>query len=197
MLKGTFAAALMLAAGVAAAQSAEIKSDGCAELAKVVYSEVQSSALYGPGQSGPWVIDSVQGDVRSCSTVAKTVSQAFTSAMQSVGEEVWWGEIPDARGDACLSHYLSQCYPNRGSFAATLSFADGASVAERWAEVTRNVMREMHNPYSSDEIRFRPGVLKLRLGLSLRNMPGERRNPRLYVDGFEQKQRSKRRFAHR
>lgn len=174
MAKRNFAALvaiLLLGPGThsARAESVSITVDGCAELARVVYSEVSGAALYGPGKSGPWVIDSGQGDVSVCSHTAKTVSRAFTSAMTSAGFPVVWFEGFDP-GDYCLSHYLSECYPNRFPIDGSGFDANTLFVQKSWSVVSQSVMRHMHNPFSSDEIRFRNNDLKLRLGLSLRTV---------------------------
>ena len=85
MAKRTFAALLAslivaLPASEARAQLLPITVDGCARLARVIYSEVSAAATYGPGKSGPWLIDIGNGDISVCVHAAKTVTQAFTSA---------------------------------------------------------------------------------------------------------------------
>lgn len=158
----------------AQAQPGPISVDGCAKLARVIYSEVAAAAMYGPAKAGPWMIEQGQGDVSVCRHAAKTVSQAFTSAMSSAGYQVNWGasrndDLED-RGIYCLSAFLSQCYPDRYPLSSIASSADSALVQKSWAVVSQTVMREMYNPISSDEVRFRDNDLKLRLGLSLRSV---------------------------
>lgn len=180
MAKRIFSVLLIsLVAGNAVAQSRAqpipVAVDGCAKLARVVYAEVSAAAIYGPGNAGPWVIDQGLGDIAVCAHVAKTVSQAFTAAMLSAGMEVSWyrddfGGPPD-RGDFCLSGFLSQCYPNQSPPLLNSSYgANDALVRNSWAVVSQAVMREMYNPFSSDEVRFRDNDLKLRIGLSLRSI---------------------------
>jgi hypothetical protein len=178
MAKRTFAAltVLLLAALPVErvnAQVIPIAVDGCAKLARIVYSEVASAAVYGPGRSGPWLIEQAPGDISICEHAAKTVSQAFTSAMMSAGLDVNWRRdwdygIPNL-GDYCLSGFLSQCYPERAPLSSIASSADTTLVLNRWAVVSQTVMKEMYNPISSDEVRFRENDLRLRLGLSLRS----------------------------
>jgi len=156
------------------AQVIPIAVDGCAKLARIVYSEVSSAAVYGPGRSGPWLIEQAPGDISICKHAAKTVSQAFTSAMMSSGLDVNWRRdwdygVPNL-GDYCLSGFLSQCYPERAPLSSIASSADATLVNKSWAVVSQTVMREMYNPISSDEVRFRESDLRLRLGLSLRSM---------------------------
>ena len=179
MAKRTFATltVLLLAAlpvEQVKAQVIPIAVDGCAKLARIVHSEVSSAAVYGPGRSGPWLIEQVPGDISICKHAAKTVSQAFTSAMMSSGIDVnWrrdWDDGAPNLGDHCLSGFLSQCYPERVPLSSIASSADATLVHKRWAVVSQTVMREMYNPISSDEVRFRESDLRLRLGLSMRSV---------------------------
>ncbi|MDH5499568.1 MAG: hypothetical protein OEY72_00540 [Gammaproteobacteria bacterium] len=185
MAKRMFAVLLIsLAAGFpvdqSRAQQIPVSVDGCAKLARVVYAEVSAAAIYGPGDSGPWVIDQGPGDIAVCAHVAKTVSQAFTSAMISAGVEVVWQrdhyDGTADRGDFCLSGFLSQCYPNPSPpLSNSIHSANDTLIRSSWAVVSQAVMREMYNPFSSDEVRFRDNDLKLRIGLSLRSIDDRRR----------------------
>lgn len=151
-------------------QPIPVSIDGCAKLARVIYDEVSAAALYGPGNSGPWLIHIGQGDISVCTHTAKTVSRAFTSAMMSAGISVNWQSYPGNPGDFCLSAFLSQCYPSRYPLESASIGVDSAMVSQSWTIVSRAVMREMYNSLSSDEVRFRDSDLKLRLGLSLRSV---------------------------
>lgn len=182
MVKRIFAALLIallvgFPSGKARAQMKPFAVDGCAKLARVIYTEVSASALHGPGNSGPWLIDIGHGDISVCTHAAKTVSQAFTSAMMSAGISVNWPRNDDHRGDYCLSGFLSQCYPDRYPLSGRSFGTDAGYVQRSWAAVAQAVMREMYNPISSDEVTFRDNDLKLRLGLSLRSvrLSGRRR----------------------
>ena len=175
MAKRIFAAlisalVLGLATPQTQAQLSPIVVDGCAKLARVVYTEVSAAAVYGPNRAGPWSINLGQGELSVCGNTAKTVSQAFTSAMLSAGIAVSWPRDYTDPGDYCLSHYLSQCYPNRNQVLYSMIGTDSAFVQQSWSIVSQSVMREMYNPFSSDEVRFRDDDLKLRLGLSLRSI---------------------------
>jgi len=175
---GTLLVSLLIAlsASDAYARSSEVIVDGCTVLARAIYSEVSSSAIYGPGNAGPWLIDQGRGDIEFCEHVAKTVSQAFTSAMLSAGIDVSWRRDREdgrsGRGHYCLSAYLSHCYPDRYPPTGMNSSATNSVVQKTWAIVAEAVMREMYNPISSDEVNFRSNDLKLRLGLSLRSIKG-------------------------
>jgi hypothetical protein len=158
----------------ARARTTEITVDGCAMLARAIYSEVSSAAIYGTGSAGPWLIDQERGDIVSCMSVAKTVSQAFTSAMLSAGIDINWQRSRDdgshSRRDYCLSAFLSGCYPDQ--LPPSTNRVTASVVQNSWAVVKQAVMREMYNPISSNEVSFRSNDLKLRLGLSLRSIDG-------------------------
>ena len=177
MTKGNYmvaVAALFLldVAGSARAQPVAVSVDGCAELARAVYEEVSGAAIHGSYHSGPWVISPRFEHVSVCETAARTVSRAFTLAMASSGIDIRWSEAGAGPrpGDVCLSAFLSQCYPNRGGLPGQRGGADAMFVRTSWAVVSQSVMRTMANPYSSDEVRFRPNDLKLRIGLALRSI---------------------------
>ncbi len=163
-------AVLVLLAGDVRAQKINYEVDGCALLARAVYEEVSAAALHGPRNSGPWLIDPQQADIAVCTTAARTVSRAFTSAMRSAGVEVSWGPQSSDSGDFCWSGFLSQCYPNRGDGFSVNGDADTLLVQRSWSVVSQSVMRAMSNPFSSDEVRFRDDELKLRMGLALRSV---------------------------
>ena len=170
MVKRNFAAlGALLSLGVASAEAVPVDVDGCAELARVVYSEVQASALRGPGQSGPWLMSPEAGEIRICKTAAKTVSRAFSQAMMGSGRDVQWDRYRGRGGEYCLSGFLSQCYPDTSLDYASTS-TSVSYIQKSWMVVLQAVMREMHNPVSSDEVRFRKDDLKLRLGLGLRSI---------------------------
>lgn len=166
MLRKAILALCVLSPSVSAAD--EIAIDGCAELARIVYDEVQSTVVRGPGGAGPWAINSGQGDIHVCRTAAKTVSRAFVLAVQSAGVEFRWADNAGTR-DFCLGHYLSQCYPAPRPLPGMQRQFD--PIGPIWLKVSQTVMSEMYNPYSSDEVHFRTDELRLRLGLSLRTVP--------------------------
>ena len=172
MAKRIFAAlisalVLGLATSQTQAQLSPIVVDGCAKLARAVYSEVSAAAVYGPNRAGPWAINLGQGDLSVCQHTAKTVSQAFTSAMLSAGIDVSWSRDETRNGDFCWSGFLSQCYPERDRLSYSGVGTDAAFVQQSWSIVSQSVMREMYNKFSSDEDRCRGDDRKLRLGLSL------------------------------
>lgn len=185
MAKRIFAALIMVGVFVAPvsvsyALESDIGVDGCTVLARAVYDEVHSTVSNGPGRSGPWSINIGGDEISVCKTASRTVSRAFTSAMQSAGVKVSWGgfldrewDWPDS-GGFCLSHFLSQCYPENSALGngAVLSDSrhDMQKVQERWLAVSEAVRQQMYNPHSSNEVQFRDSDLRLRLGLSLRSI---------------------------
>lgn len=152
----------------ARAQQIAVSVDGCAKLARAVYEEVSGAAIYGSHRGGPWVINPRHEHVSICETTTRTVSRAFTMAMASAGIEVRWSvpESDPSPGDYCLSAFLSQCYPRRYPLGQT----DAMFVQSSWAVISQSVMRAMANPFSSNEVRFRPNEMKLRIGLALRSV---------------------------
>lgn len=150
------------------AQQVPVLVDGCAELARAVYDEVSGAAIYGAHRGGPWVISQRHEHVSVCETTTRTVSRAFTQAMASAGIEVRWTapEAGPGPGDICQSAFLSQCYPDRYPLGQT----DAVFVQSSWAVVSQSVMRAMANPFSSNEVRFRPNDLRLRIGLAMRSV---------------------------
>ena len=167
------AVAVLLFAATVHAQLTPVAVDGCAKLARVIHSEVAAAATYGPGKSGPWLIEPGKGDISICAHTARTVSRAFTAAMKSAGVAVRW-HVNDAwanplPSDYCLNAFLAQCFPARGS-VEVVDRSGRDFVQRSWALVAKAVMREMYNPVSSDEVRFRDNDLKLRIGLSLRSI---------------------------
>lgn len=167
------AAVLVLTATGSEAQLTPIAIDGCAKLARVIYSEVATAAHYGPTRSGPWTINIGQGDLEICEHTTRTVTRAFTSAMLSAGLTVTWGPDGDRNGDFCWSGFISQCYPDRDHVGYSSTVSGSGFVEKTWSVVSQAVMREMYNPYSSDEVRFRDDDLRLRIGLALRSVRNE------------------------
>ena len=88
--------------------------------------------------------------------------------MQSAGGDFSWSGNTGPQ-EYCLGHYLSQCNPDARTLPGVEQYIN--PVGPIWFKVSQAVMGEMHNPYSSDEVRFRGDDLRLRLGLSLRTVP--------------------------
>ena len=159
------------------AQQIPVTIDGCAELAQTVYEEVSNAAFYGAHRGGPWIISPRFEHLSVCESTTKTVSKAFTLALASAGISVRWSNArigPDP-GDYCLSGFLSQCYPTRYPLHGESGDPDALFVRSSWTVVSQTVMRAManlipFNPFSGNEVRFRPNDLKMRIGLALRSV---------------------------
>lgn len=162
-----------LAAGAsepADAQQIPVTADGCAELARIVYDEVAAAANTGPERSGPWVIGGPLRNTSVCESTTKTVSRAFRRAMASAGIDVRWTDEPTRADDYCLSGFLLQCYPRRIAMVSGSIDPHALNVHKAWSAVSEAVMQAMANPYSSNEIRFDSGRLRLQIGLALRSI---------------------------
>lgn len=185
MAKRIFAALFIAGVLVAPANEgyaleSEIGVDGCAKLARAVYDEVHSTMNSGANRFGPWAINIGADEISICKTASRTVSRAFTSAMLSSGVKVSWGGFQDSgwdwpdSGGFCLSHFLSQCYPEKRELGNNVVLSDTSNdvqkVVPRWLAVSEAVRQQMYNRHSSDEVQFRDSDLRLRLGLSLRSI---------------------------
>lgn len=133
-------------------------ADGCAVLAEVIYAEVTAEAwsisAIDAGHAGA----TTTAGISICNRTAQTVSQAFTLAMSSVGIPVTWGYASVSPGDTCLSHYLDQCYPNRGRL-------DGSGVP--WMAVLKVVSRAMPDGAVTDRSVFDPTTMQRALRVAL------------------------------
>ena len=156
--------------GAAFSQQIDVTADGCAELARAVYEEVEAAAARGPQRSGPWIIARSFRGTSVCSSTTETVSRAFRLAMASAGVEIRWTDEPMDRGDYCRSGFLAQCLPRGVSSTTGSNNPVSLIVHEAWSVVSQAVSNTMANPYSSNEVRFDPDRLRLNLGLALRSI---------------------------
>jgi len=164
MVKGKFAALILSGIGAivlvnqAKAEEPYIGVDGCAVLAKLVYAEVTAAAWYGP--AGLWSFDDKASDsgIAVCNQTTRTVSQAFTSAMTTIGSPVRWAYPLVSPGDVCLSFYLDQCYPDRNRVGAAHT---------TWSAVSKTVRQAMPNGVATDQSTFSPSTMRLALRFAL------------------------------
>ncbi|NNF40086.1 MAG: hypothetical protein HKN64_01820 [Woeseiaceae bacterium] len=140
------------------AQQAFTGVDGCAVLGQLIYAEVSADAWRGPAGSEQARVDAGNAGVTVCTQTTRTVSSAYTAALRAVGEEVRWGGPRGVRGDACLSGFLEQCYPER--------YPVGGE--NRWRAVQSTVLQAMPHGVASDQSVFSPHVMRLALRMSLR-----------------------------
>ena len=134
------------------AQDPVIGVDGCAILAILVYTEVTQARLAGgsyglPASPGP-------DEITICSQTTRSVTRAFTSSLQQMNIYVSWGYPPRDTGDYCLSHYLSQCYPDRDRNMPSPGTTETAFVLHSWRAVHDAIRRTMPAVSGSDVARF-------------------------------------------
>jgi hypothetical protein len=119
----------------------------------LVYAEVieaRSRSSLAPGDPvflGP-------GEITICNQTTRAVTAAFTSSLRKMNIYVSWGYHPGYSGDYCLSHYLSQCYPDRDPHMPPLSAADRKFIAASWSAVSGAVNRTMATEPGTDVSRF-------------------------------------------
>ncbi|MBT8102039.1 MAG: hypothetical protein KJO95_03660 [Gammaproteobacteria bacterium] len=165
MAKRNFVALMLAGVGALAISSnarteeAFIGVDGCAVLAQLVYAEVTADAWYGPRDVLSWADAPVENAITICNQTARTVSKAYTSAMNSVGAPIDWGYPSLDPGDVCLSGFLEQCYPDRYPIDA---------LAGTWNAVSRTVQQAMPNGSGSDQSIFSTAAMRLALRSALR-----------------------------
>jgi hypothetical protein len=141
----------------ARAQQAFNGVDGCAVLGRLIFAEVTADAWYGPVRHEQASLDTGNGGVAICMHTTRTVSEAYTAALRAAGDEVRWGDPRGERGDACLSGFLEQCYPDR--------YPVGGE--NRWRAVRSTVLQAMPRGVASDQSVFSPHVMRMALRTSL------------------------------
>lgn len=155
----------MLAAGAAGSAVAEAGSNPCSILSDTVYRQVA-----GAGRSGRHIATlpaSVPAPV-VCTDTARAVSAGFSKAMVEMNLYVTWPTSERARGDVCLSHDLSRCYPSWDPFLPGFGPDDAAFVVQQWESVQASIGAAMPAGTASDISRFDPVSVGYRLQRSLR-----------------------------
>ena len=140
--------AVLLAAGAAHADSGQ---KACAILSDTIHRQMAASGQTGRGSAtlprripGPAV----------CGDTARAVSKGFTRAMAERNLYITWPTPEGQRGDVCLSHDLSQCYPNQDPLVPLFSLYDAAYVVQQWKLVQATVAASMPAGTASDVSRF-------------------------------------------
>ena len=163
MAKRKFAALLVVSVaaaaitGTARAQDAFAGTDGCAVLAKVIFTEVTANAWYGSDGFLPVSGRPTETRVTVCADTARTVTAAFSSAMATIGSQVYWGYSDNEVGDRCLSGFLHQCYPER--------YPPGGAAA--WRALSRTVEQAMPRGVASDQSVFTAAAMGRAIRTSL------------------------------
>jgi len=159
-LAGILVCTSMTWSASASAQNALIGVDGCAILASVVYTEVTQARLgYSPGSAADLRYTG-RDDITLCNQSARSVTRAFSAALRSTNIHVTWGFHTGYRGDYCLSHFLSQCYPRGNPAMPPLSKSERSFVMHTWAAVHDSVQSHMAQYPGSDVVRFQAGDLR-------------------------------------
>ena len=84
MLEGVCALAI---SGQARAEQSRRHAEGCTVLAEIIYSEVTAAIWRGPHALGSVTDELVAHAIAVCAHTSRTVSQAFITAMISVGAD--------------------------------------------------------------------------------------------------------------
>lgn len=148
-----FLVAAVLAISSARAQQPVIGVDGCAILATLVYTEVTEARYRSSLASGDPVYPG-PGEITICNQTTRAVTAAFTSSLRKMNIYVSWGYHAGYSGDFCLSHFLSQCYPDRDPRMPDLSAAERKFVASSWDAVSGAVSGTMTIAPGSNISRF-------------------------------------------
>lgn len=126
---------------------------GCDRLEAIVYEQVLASR-YGMPATGSIVPMPRPAMVEACASTARAVSAGYTKAMSRLAVEVTWITPERQRGDVCLSHYLSQCYPNVNPYLAPHGSETYRFVVSSWTAVRDTVYRSMPDGVATDVSRF-------------------------------------------
>ncbi len=140
--------------GTARAQNLVIGVDGCAILASVVFTEVTEARL---GYSSGFPRDLLyagRNEITVCNETARSVTGAFAAALRQSNVYVTWGFHTGYRGDYCLSHFLSQCYPTGDPAMPPLDEMERSFVLRSWQAVQDSVRYGMASYPGNDVARF-------------------------------------------
>ena len=162
---------LMMAMIAAGAANADTSYAPCSILSDTIYRQV-ATGVYGGRRVATWPVR-VPGPT-VCHDTARAVSQGFTRAMAERNFYITWPTPEQHRGDVCLSHDLSQCYPNQDPFVPLYSLYDAAFVVQQWRVVQATVRDAMPAGTASDVSRFDPVAVSDRLQRSLHRDTGSR-----------------------
>ena len=141
-------------AAPARAQDPLIGVDGCAILASVVYTEVTEARLGFSSWPGGNPLNSGRNEITLCNQTTRSVTRAFAAALRQSNLHVTWGFHAGYSGDYCLSHFLSQCYPNRDPAMPAWSKTEQSFVMRSWRAVQDSVHYRMLRQPGSDVVRF-------------------------------------------
>ncbi len=158
---------ISLVPAISFAQPATGNADGCAILAELVYTQVVSSGLSGPGGFAAVPETLSRDEMTVCSETTRVTSEAFTAALVQMNIYVTWSGYPGNSGDYCYSYYLSQCYPERDPLDAFATMAESVFLRDTWRAVQNTVGQKMTNRFASDTAQFNAGEIRRSLHDSL------------------------------
>jgi len=155
----------VLATSSARAQQMVVGVDGCDILEMLVYTEVIEAGLRRSRPFGDPVYPG-PGEVTNCSQTTRSVTAAFTAALRDMNIYVAWGLHRGNGGDYCLSHFLSQCYPNHNPYMPPPSTTERQFVTDSWSAISGAVRSTMATASGVDVSRF--DQARLRFGIKSR-----------------------------
>lgn len=145
---------ISLAPATSFAQPVTGDTDGCTILAELVYAQIVSSGLSGPGGFAAALETLSRDETMVCHETTRVTSEAFTAALVQMNIYVTWSGYPGNSGDYCFSHYLSQCYPERDPLDVFATMAESVFLRDAWRAVQSSVGQRMTNHFASDTARF-------------------------------------------
>ena len=153
----------------ARAQDPVIDVDGCVILAAIVTTEVVEARLGFSAGYGNNLLLAGRDEVALCNQTARSVTGAFKAALRQADIHVAWGFHTGYRGDYCLSHVLSRCYPTGDPGLPPLSNDERLFVMRSWQAVRDAVQYRMVINPGSDVARFRGDELRRSIRQSMRH----------------------------
>lgn len=169
MIRTIACAGFVLLAGIASsgtarAQNLVVGVDGCAILASIVFTEVTEARLGFSTGSSRDLLYAGRNEITVCNEATRSVTGAFAAALRQANVYVTWGFHTGYRGDYCLSHFLSQCYPTGDPAMPPMDKRERSFVMRSWQAVQDSLYYRMAPHPGGDVVRFDVDDL----GLSIR-----------------------------
>lgn len=163
--------ACLSATAVAQPLDRPYENAGCDRLEAIVYEQVLASR-YGMPAAGSIVPMPRPPMVEACASTTQAVSAGYTKAMSRLAIEVSWASPDRQRGDVCLSHFLSQCYPDVNPYLAPHGSDTHQFVIGSWNAVRDTVVRSMPDGVATDVSRFSAQAFEKQLRSRLKGRGG-------------------------
>lgn len=165
----------IVSSGTARAQNLVVGVDGCAILASIVFTEVTEARLGFSAGSPRDLLYAGRNEITVCNEATRSVTGAFAAALRQANVYVTWGFHTGYRGDYCLSHFLSQCYPTGDPAMPPMDKTERSFVTRSWRAVLDSVYYRMAPYPGGDVVRFE--VDDLGLGIRRIIAAGRREHP--------------------